>query len=40
MKLKVVAAELLDALMRQGLSSECTSAIDRLLVARTGLADD
>lgn len=39
-KLKTVAAEFLDALMRQGLSPESTSAVDRLLVADTGLADD
>lgn len=39
-KLKTVAAEFVNALMRQGLSSECTSAVDRLLVADTGLADD
>ncbi len=39
-KLKTVAAEFVNALMRRGLSSECTSAVDRLLVADTGLADD
>ncbi len=39
-KLKTVAAEFVNTLMRQGLSSECTSAVDRLLVADTGLADD
>nr|WP_234791557.1 ANTAR domain-containing protein [Mycolicibacterium mucogenicum] len=36
-KLKTVAAQLLDALMRQGLSPESTSVVDRLLVADTGL---
>ncbi|MUL48734.1 ANTAR domain-containing protein [Mycobacterium sp. CBMA293] len=39
-KLKTVAAQLLHALMRQGLSAESTSAVDRLLVAGTGLTDD
>ncbi|SEA57409.1 PAS domain S-box-containing protein [Mycobacterium sp. 283mftsu] len=38
-KLKTVAAQLLDALMRQGLSPESTSVVDRLLVAETGLTD-
>lgn len=39
-KLKTVAAQLLDALMRQGLSPESTSVVDRLLVAQTGLTDN
>lgn len=39
-KLKVVAAQLLHALMQQGLSPESTSAVDRLLVAETGTVDN
>jgi PAS domain S-box-containing protein len=37
-KLKTVAAQLLDALMRQGLSAETTSVLDRLLLAEDSSA--
>ncbi|MDH6246623.1 PAS and ANTAR domain-containing protein [Mycobacterium sp. OTB74] len=39
-KLKTVAAQFLDALMRQGLSPESTSAIDRLLVGDQQTVED
>ncbi|MDR3661960.1 MAG: PAS and ANTAR domain-containing protein [Mycobacterium sp.] len=38
-KLKTVAAQFLDELMRHGLSPESTSAVDRLLVAGTRISD-
>lgn len=38
-KLKTVAAQLLDALMRQGLSAETTSILDRLLLAEDAGTD-